>query len=150
MRTAIQMLTVAGVMAIGSLPAWAQESLPESPPPALEQTDTATDAPTTDQPPADQSATAPADSPSPAPEGGPPTQAAGAEFQAGLSAYQKQDFAAAAENFESVVRTDPESADAYFYLGYSLYKLKRFDESRLAFAQAYELQTDYRPPLSRQ
>ena len=70
-----------------------------------------------------------------------------ADFQKGLSIYQKQDFTAALPSLEAAVQANPQSAEAYFYLGYALYKLKRFDESRLAFTQAYQLQPDYKPPL---
>jgi Flp pilus assembly protein TadD len=77
----------------------------------------------------------------------PATSPTDADFQKGLSIYQKQDFATALPNLEAAVQANPQSAEAYFYLGYALYKLKRFDESRLAFTQTYQLQPDYRPPL---
>jgi Flp pilus assembly protein TadD len=65
-----------------------------------------------------------------------------------LSAYEKQDFSAAAEALKSAIEADPSSVKAHYYLGYALYKLKRFDESRVAFGQAYQLRSDYLPPVA--
>jgi Flp pilus assembly protein TadD len=65
-----------------------------------------------------------------------------------LAAYEKQDFATAAEAFKHAIDSDPSSVEAHYYLGYALYKLKRFDESRVAFTQAYQLRSDYLPPVA--
>jgi Flp pilus assembly protein TadD len=65
-----------------------------------------------------------------------------------LAAYEKQDFTAAAEAFKNAIDSDPSSVEAHYYLGYALYKLKRFDEARVAFTQAYQLRSDYLPPVA--
>jgi tetratricopeptide (TPR) repeat protein len=125
MRMLTPLLTLTGAVIISaSLAASAQETPPESPA-----------APTLPvELPIDTAMAAPAET-------------TGDPLKEGLSVYQKQDFTAAVSNFEAALRANPESADAYFYLGYALYKLKRFDESRLAFTQAYQLHPDYWPPL---
>ena len=159
MRRLLHILIVVGTLALGPLPALAQESSPVEP---------STDAPLLpmDQAPEvsspepimepaeasmPDSAAVPADSgpsmPDTVQDAAPIGQPAGDSFATGLSAYQKQDFTAAVQNFESVVQSNPQSADAYFYLGYSLYKLKRFAESRQVFTRLYALQSNYRPPL---
>jgi len=69
------------------------------------------------------------------------------DFSKGLTAYGKRDYAAAAERFTAAVNAAPQSAEAHFYLGYALYELKRFDEARQAFATAYQLKSDYKPPV---
>jgi tetratricopeptide (TPR) repeat protein len=120
MRMLTPLLTLTGAVVIGAaLAASAQETPPE-PPAAPPPVDVAT---------------------------APPVAPAGDPLKEGLSVYQKQDFTAAVSNFEAAIRANSESADAYFYLGYALYKLKRFDESRLAFTQAYQLHPNYWPPL---
>lgn len=173
MRILIRALAFTGAMALcGVLPALAQETgtTETTPAPPIEMTPAPT-AETVPAPPVEMPSTPPSEeavtpqesSPTPSATDSPmsltespmappdseqlasvPTDA---EFNQGLSIYQKQDFAAAVSSLEAAVRANPQSADAYFYLGYALYKLKRFDESRLAFAQAYQLQPDYRPPL---
>ncbi len=175
MRRLLHILIVAGALALGPLPALAQESSPAEPstdapllpldqaaesvpsdPAAASSMDQAPEVlspePMTEsETPMPDSAAVPADSapsmPDTIQEALPIGQPAGDPFATGLSAYQKQDFTTAIQNFESVVQSNPQSADAYFYLGYSLYKLKRFDESRLVFTRLYALQSNYRPPL---
>jgi len=66
----------------------------------------------------------------------------------GISAYEKQDFTAAADSLKQAAEADPASVKAHYYLGYALYKLKRFDEARGAFGQAYQLQSNYLPPVA--
>lgn len=108
-------------------------------------------------PPADTTAAQPAAAPAPAaPPSTPPstpvdTKPAAATAEStltqALAAYEKQDFAAAAEAFKNAIDSDPSSVEAHYYLGYALYKLKRFDEARVAFTQAYQLRSDYLPPV---
>lgn len=66
-----------------------------------------------------------------------------------MAAYERQDFTAAVDALQQAIGADPSSVEAHYYLGYALYKLKRFDESRVAFAQAYQLQSNYLPPAAK-
>jgi TolA-binding protein len=102
----------------------------------------------TEAPPAAISAEQPT-APSPASEAAAAApEPTGAALSRALSAYEKQDFATAADAFKSAIDEDPTSVQAHYYLGYALYKLKRFDESRVAFTQAYQLQSNYLPPIA--
>jgi TolA-binding protein len=171
MLTLIRTLSLTGALLLCSLPVLAQElGAPEgdvSAPPVSEETAPPADLessailPLESSPPSPPESTESAPPEAALPEGEPPTGSTDqpvqaslpatsptdADFQKGLSIYQKQDFATALPSLEAAVQSNPQSAEAYFYLGYALYKLKRFDESRLAFTQAYQLQPDYRPPL---
>jgi len=84
-----------------------------------------------------------------APEAPAATPAGSAEtaLTQALSSYEKQDFASAADALKQAIAANPSSVEAHYYLGYALYKLKRFDESRVAFQQAYQLRSDYLPPV---
>jgi len=105
-------------------------------------------------PPADTTAAQPAAAPTPAAPPSTPmdTKPAAATAEStltqALAAYEQQDFAAAAEAFKHTIDSNPSSVEAHYYLGYALYKLKRFDESRVAFTQAYQLRSDYLPPVA--
>ncbi|MCY2962260.1 MAG: tetratricopeptide repeat protein, partial [Planctomycetota bacterium] len=50
-----------------------------------------------------------------------------------------RDYEAAIEQLDLVLEQDPNSAEALGFKGWSLYKLKRFDEAREAFDRAVEL-----------
>jgi Flp pilus assembly protein TadD len=103
-----------------------------------------------DATPAVDSASAPTPAAPPSAPGDtkPATAASESMLAQALAAYEKQDFAAAAEAFKHAIDSDPSSVEAHYYLGYALYKLKRFDESRVAFTQAYQLRSDYLPPVA--
>lgn len=122
------MMLVAAIALAGASPAAAE---PETAAPAAPPTETAP-AVAPEKPPVAAGETTPADP----------------NFAKGLDTYNKQDYAAAISSFESALRSNPKSAETYYYLGYSLYKMKKFDESRTAFTQAYQLHPDYRPPLT--
>ena len=87
--------------------------------------------------------------PTAAPSGG----SAHDEIQAGLTAFGKRRFAQAREAFERAVATDPQSAAAHYYLGYTIYKIaepKRHDspgkkEAAAEFAKAFELDPNFKP-----
>ncbi|MBI3620716.1 MAG: tetratricopeptide repeat protein [Nitrospirae bacterium] len=133
----------------------AQETPPATPPPSISAPEASTTAPEastspSEAPPVATPTEQPA-TPPPAPETAAapsaPESTDSALSQA-LSAYEKQDFSAAADALKNVIDADPTSVKAHFYLGYALYKLKRFDESRVEFAQAYQLQSNYLPPIT--
>jgi len=168
-RYAAMMIVMLGVAAGAGRPSFAQQTPPAppstmAPPPAApvappSSTGSAaapsTGAPAT--PPAEPPAT-PASPPAtaaptaevtstPAAAAAPTASAESAIAQA-LSAYQKRDYAAAADALKQAIEANPSSVEAHYYLGYALYKLKRFDESRVAFQKAYELRSDYTPPIA--
>ncbi|MBI3595988.1 MAG: tetratricopeptide repeat protein [Nitrospirae bacterium] len=71
--------------------------------------------------------------------------AAKQHFNTGLELYFKQDYKAAIKEFEAASEIDPENANAYYFMGYSYYKLKDMKKAREVFDQAYEADTKYSP-----
>jgi hypothetical protein len=104
----------------------------------------------------------------PPPQAPPPTESAmeapasslgGAQsaIDAGLLAYRKRQFAKAEASFQRAMDSDPTSAAAAFYLGYTVYKRAEGKghhnpgKARAAqlFAKAYELDPAFRPVWAR-
>ncbi len=73
------------------------------------------------------------------------TKAADAHFQQGLKLYFKQQYEGAIKEFEEAVKIDPENAKAYYFIGYSYYKLKNMPKAMETFEQAYHLDQRYSP-----
>jgi Tfp pilus assembly protein PilF len=108
--------------------------------------DPAASAPATQEPTTQEPAASPASSASSA-------GSASDEIQAGLEAFRRRRFTQARAAFERAVASDPQSAAAHFYLGYTIYKIaepKRHDspgkkEAAEHFARAYELDPNFKP-----
>ncbi len=81
------------------------------------------------------------------------TAPAEGRIAAGLQAYKRRQLAKAEVSFREAVDTDPGSAAAHFYLGYTIYKRtepkRPFhpDKQKAAelFARAYEIDPTFRP-----
>ncbi len=73
------------------------------------------------------------------------SEAATQHFNAGLDLYFKQDFKDAIKEFEAAAEINPENANAYYFMGYSYYKMKDMKKAREVFEQAYEADTKYSP-----
>ena len=73
------------------------------------------------------------------------TKAADAYFQQGLKLYFKQQYDSAIEEFEEAIKIDPGNAKAYYFIGYSYYKLKNMPKAMETFDQAYHLDKQYSP-----
>ncbi|HET6465565.1 MAG TPA: tetratricopeptide repeat protein [Nitrospiria bacterium] len=73
------------------------------------------------------------------------SNAATQHFNAGLDLYFKQNYKDAIKEFEAAAEIDPENANAYYFMGYSYYKLKDMKKAREVFEQAYEADTKYSP-----
>lgn len=73
------------------------------------------------------------------------TDAAKQHFNAGLGLYFKLDYKNAIKEFEEATQIDPENANAYYFMGYSYYRLKDMQKAREVFAQAYEVDSKYSP-----
>jgi tetratricopeptide (TPR) repeat protein len=73
------------------------------------------------------------------------TQAADAHFHEGLKLYFKQEYANAIKEFEEAVKIDPDNVKAYYFLGYSYYKLKNMPKAMETFEEAYHLDQRYSP-----
>jgi tetratricopeptide (TPR) repeat protein len=79
--------------------------------------------------------------------------AAQGSIDAGLAAFKKRRFAAAAADFQKAVDADPGSAAPYFYLGYTYYKQAERkrpfhpdkEKSKEMFAKAYSIDPGFRP-----
>ena len=72
------------------------------------------------------------------------TYAGSENFEKGLRYYRKRDYRKAEMYFKNYVSKVPDPA-AYYLLGYSDYKLKRFDEADRYFAEAYLIDPDVSP-----
>ena len=73
------------------------------------------------------------------------TKAADAHFQQGLKLYFKQQYDSAIKEFEEAIKIDPENAKAYYFIGYSYYKLKNMPKAMETFEQVYHLDQRYSP-----
>jgi tetratricopeptide (TPR) repeat protein len=79
--------------------------------------------------------------------------AADPHLTAGIAAFKKRRFSAARTEFEKAEATDPQSAAAAYYLGYTFYKLgepsKRMnankEKARELFARAFSLDPTFSP-----
>jgi tetratricopeptide (TPR) repeat protein len=69
---------------------------------------------------------------------------ADAEYDAALRAYAGKNYKEAAVDFRAYVEKKPDPA-AYYLLGYSLYKLGRFNEATEYFKQAYLIDPTFSP-----
>ncbi len=65
---------------------------------------------------------------------------AGADWNAGVAAYQKKDWKTALAEFEGVVKQNPTYAGGHFMLGRVLAELDRSDEALKAFREAVRLE----------
>jgi len=61
------------------------------------------------------------------------------EFEKGMAAYKKQDYAAAEKSFRSLVASMPDSAFAHLYLGHSIFYQERFSDSIPDYEKARDL-----------
>lgn len=76
--------------------------------------------------------------------------AAQEHFKTGQDLYFKHDYKSAIKEFEEAIAIDPENADAYYYLGYSYYKLKDMEKAMAVFDEAYKVDSKYSPPRKTQ
>jgi tetratricopeptide (TPR) repeat protein len=81
---------------------------------------------------------------------------AGAAIQAGLTAFRKRQWGRAEESFQRALSSDPQSAAAAYYLGYSIYKSverrpRHADKQRALeyFHKAFTLDPAFRPDWGR-
>ena len=78
-------------------------------------------------------------------------------IERGLAAFSRRRYQAAETAFREALETDPQSAAAAFYLGYTLYKVaeptRRLtpgkQEAAQMFAKAFELNPQFRPVWAR-
>jgi tetratricopeptide (TPR) repeat protein len=73
------------------------------------------------------------------------TKASDAHFQEGLKLYFKQQYEDANKEFEEAIKIDPDNAKAYYFIGYSYYKLRNMPKAMETFEQAYRLDKRYSP-----
>lgn len=66
-------------------------------------------------------------------------------FNKGLSLYFQKDYMGAIKEFSESININPENAKAYYFIGYSHYKLGTFSEASEAFKQVYRLDANYSP-----
>ena len=68
-----------------------------------------------------------------------------ANYELGATYYEKQMYSEAIDYFRKVIQKNPNYADAYYYLGLSLYAIADYDGAIEVFMQALKLYTP--PPL---
>lgn len=66
-------------------------------------------------------------------------------YQRAIENYRTGNFEEAVKDFEEYVRVKPDPV-AYYLLGYSYYKLKRFSEADKNFNEAYLIDPELVPP----
>lgn len=72
------------------------------------------------------------------------TYAGNEDFEKGLKYYGKRNYRKAEMYFKSYISKTPDPA-AYYLLGYTDYKLKKFDDANRYFAEAYLIDPDVSP-----
>jgi tetratricopeptide (TPR) repeat protein len=80
-----------------------------------------------------------------------------AEINLGIQSYLRRRFAVAEDHFNRAFDTDPSSAAAAYYLGYTIYKrveFRRFhpdkDRAKELFMKAFSLDPSFRPTWKKQ
>ena len=61
------------------------------------------------------------------------------EFEKGMAAYKKQDYATAEKSFRTLVAAMPDSAFAHLYLGHCIFYQERFRDSIPDYEKARDL-----------
>ncbi len=72
-------------------------------------------------------------------------QAGEEHFRRGFTFYLHGNYKSAVPEFEDSIRNDPDLAKAYYFLGYTYYRLGRMGEANQAFLQAYEVDPRFSP-----
>ena len=63
-------------------------------------------------------------------------------YRTGLKFYNGRNYKAAVKEFKEYVKRQPDPS-AYYLIGYSLYKLRKFDESNEYFSEAFLIAPDF-------
>lgn len=71
---------------------------------------------------------------------------AAASYDDALKAYQKGDYKHTVAILEEYVKKNP-TAEAYYILGYSNYKLRNFKAAERYFNEAYLIDPEYKPQV---
>ena len=69
------------------------------------------------------------------------------EYKQAVKAIKKDNYPAAVELLKKVVDKDPDNADAWNYLGYSLRNLQEFDDALAAYESALQIEPDHKRAL---
>ena len=69
------------------------------------------------------------------------------EYKKAVKAIKKEDYAQAIDLLQTVIDDDPEDANAWNYLGYSLRKQGRFDEALIAYQKALAIKPRHKGAL---
>jgi len=77
----------------------------------------------------------------------PVANAVNRDYKAGKQAVEKKDWPAAVASFQKVVAAEPNNADGYNMLGYSLRWMGRMDEAFAAYDRALQINPKHRGAL---
>ena len=69
------------------------------------------------------------------------------DYKKAVKAIKKEDFTAAVGLLEKVVQTDPDDADAWNQMGYSLRNLQQFDDALAAYEKALAIDPKHKGAL---
>ena len=78
-------------------------------------------------------------------DGGPPTVSR--EYRQAVKAVKKEDYRKAIDLLQTVIDDDPENANAWNYMGFSLRHLKQYDDALAAYGQALKIKPRHRGVL---
>ena len=76
----------------------------------------------------------------------PLSETAEKRFGQGLVLYFSGDYQEAIRAFKEVIALNPDSAKAYYFLGYSYYEIRDTEKAREAFSKVFKLDKDFKPP----
>ena len=69
------------------------------------------------------------------------------EYKAAVKAIKGKDYAAAVELLEEVVEAEPDNADAWNHMGFSLRNLRQFDDALAAYEKALDIEPKHKGAL---
>ncbi len=78
-------------------------------------------------------------------DGGPPTVSR--EYRQAVKAVKKEDYTKAIDLLQTVIDDDPENANAWNYMGFSLRHLKQYDNALAAYGKALKIKPRHRGAL---
>lgn len=81
------------------------------------------------------------------PDGGGSASTGSSEYKQAVKAIKKKDYSTAADLLQNVVENEPDNADAWNYMGFSLRNLQQFDDALSAYEKALQIEPKHKGAL---